>query len=318
MSSIWIVGSLNVDLVMKVDRFPEAGESLIGESFETFLGGKGGNQAVALARLEAAPRMVGRVGADQFGTRYLEALRRENVDTRGVRQVEGFTTGTAFIEVESTGQNRIVVVPGANGALDRESALADLEAVRAGDLVLMQLEIPFETIWAVIAFVHERGATVIMDPAPAARIPEEVMSRIGWITPNEHEASIAAGREPGGQEGPGGEDGLGGAARLLLEKGCAGAIVKAGSRGAFLATRDDPEPRHIPGFTVDAVDTTAAGDAFNGGLAWALSRGQAPDEAVRTANAVAALSVTGMGAQTAMPRRSDLEHFLAKGRYDRS
>lgn len=306
MSNIWVAGSLNVDLVVKVDRFPKGGESLIGSSFETFLGGKGGNQAIALARLGARPRMVGRVGSDQFGTRYLKAFNEEGVQTEGVRQVEGTTTGTAVIEVESSGQNRIVVVPGANGALKAAEALADLEGVQAGDLVLMQLEIPFETIWAVISFVHERGATLIMDPAPAAEIPPEIMKLIGWITPNEHEASIATGRDLSG------EDGLRRGASLLLERGCAGAIVKAGSRGAFLATRENPEPRLIPGFPVNAVDTTAAGDAFNGGFAWALSRGQTPDEAVRTANAVAALSVTGMGAHTAMPRRNDLEQFLAE------
>ena len=304
MISIWVVGSLNVDLVVDVPRFPDPGETLHGTSFQTFLGGKGGNQAIALARLGAAPRMVGRVGSDQFGHRYLDALQKESVNTDGVKVVPDQTTGTALIEVDTTGQNRIVVVSGANGAMDPSSTLADLDHVAPGDLVLMQLEIPFETVLAVITFTHNRGATVIMDPAPAAEFPRDIMSCIGWITPNEYEASVTTGREIRG------EAGLRDATVALLDRGCAAAIVKAGARGAFLATREDPQPRHIPNFSVEAVDTTAAGDAFNGGLAWALSRGQTPDEAVRTANAVAALSVTGKGAQTAMPRESDLKRFL--------
>ncbi len=311
MSTIWVVGSLNVDLVVGVDRFPEPGETLRGNSFSTFLGGKGGNQAVAVARLGAHPRMVGRLGSDQFGRRYREALDALGARTDLIGEDPDQPTGTALIEVDARGQNRIVIVPGANGTMDETSTLAALADLAPGDLVLLQLEIPLATVWKVIEFAHDRGAVVILDPAPAAEIPPETLRLVTWITPNESEAAMITGtarRETVTKRET--DDALKSAARRLLESGVDNALVKAGPRGAYLATREQPDPVHLPGFSVDVVDTTAAGDAFNGGLAWALSRGAAPQEAVRTANAVGALAVTGPGAQTAMPHADAVAELL--------
>ncbi|MEX2445032.1 MAG: ribokinase [Alkalispirochaeta sp.] len=304
MSNTWVVGSLNIDLVAQVPRFPQPGETIRGTSFATFLGGKGGNQAMSLCRLGAAPHMVGRVGDDEFGTRYRSALNKAGGNTTHVRSVAGETTGTAVIEVDSEGQNHIVIVPGANGSMSVDSVLEDIRDIADGDLVLLQLEIPFDTVWAVAQFADSRGASVVLDPAPAAEIPDDALQTIRWITPNEHEASIITGVDTSSEKG------LTEACRALLEAGVDHAVIKAGKRGAMYAHRDRPDPQLIPGFTVEAVDTTAAGDSFNGGLAWALSRGLDPLEALRHANAVAALSVTGMGAQTAMPTADAVREFM--------
>jgi ribokinase len=304
LSTTWVVGSLNIDLVAQVPRFPQPGETIRGSGFATFLGGKGGNQAMSLCRLGAAPRMVGRVGDDEFGTRYRSALTDAGGTTDHVRPVAGETTGTALIEVDAEGQNHIVIVPGANGFMTVDEVLSDIDDISAGDILLLQLEIPFDTVWAVAKHADSRGATVILDPAPAAEIPADALRAMSWVTPNEHEASIITGVDTGSEEG------LRRACRALLKAGVNHAVVKAGKRGAMYADQDNPEPQLIPGYPVEAVDTTAAGDSFNGGLAWALGRGLDPIEAVRHANAVAALSVTGMGAQTAMPTAEAVIDFM--------
>lgn len=307
MKRTWVVGSLNVDLVIQVDRFPLPGETLQGSEFSTFLGGKGGNQAMALARLGAGPTMVGAVGDDQFGVRYRDALTAEGANVSAIRTIPDVSTGTALIEVDRSGQNRIVIVAGANGANDVDATRTAVEGVEPGDLVLFQLEIPHTTVWETIRTVHARGAITILDPAPAATIPEDVLPHVDWITPNEHEASIITGVATDTDEG------LQEAARRLVAAGVTHAVVKAGARGAYLAIGPEAtgDPELVPGFPVTAVDTTAAGDSFNGGLAWALASGLDPHEAVRHGNAVAALSVTGFGAQTAMPTADAVTKFLA-------
>ena len=306
MSTVWVVGSLNVDLVVTVDRFPQPGETLRGRDFSTFLGGKGGNQAMALSRLGTRPRVVARVGDDDFGSRYVRSLRDAGAKVEAVRPVADTATGTALIEVDGSGQNHIVIVPGANGTLNPAAVVPDLQEVAEGDLVLLQLEIPFETVWEVARESHRRGARVILDPAPAAEIPLEVLAHLTWVTPNEHEASIITGVDTGTTRG------LEQACSALLEAGVRNVVIKAGARGAMYAHREAPEPLLVPGFPVEAVDTTAAGDSFNGGLAWALAEGLAATEAIRRANAVAALSVTGMGAQTAMPTVQAVKGFLER------
>jgi ribokinase len=223
-----------------------------------------------------------------------------------VRPVADTATGTALIEVDRSGQNHIVIVPGANGKLDPAAVLPDLTEVAEGDLVLLQLEIPFETVWEVARESHDRGARVILDPAPAAEIPQDVLAYLTWVTPNEHEASIITGIDTGTTQG------LEQACSALLEAGVRNVVIKAGARGAMYAHREAPKPQLVPGFPVEAVDTTAAGDSFNGGLAWALSEGRSATEAIRRANAVAALSVTGMGAQTAMPTVEAVRQFLER------
>ena len=304
MARIWVVGSLNVDLVVHVERFPNPGETLHGSRFDTFLGGKGGNQAMALCRLGGAPTVVARVGDDEFGKRYITELANEGGDTRHIAALEGVSTGTALIEVAQSGQNRIVVVPGANGVLDEGSAIEALAELERDDYLLVQLETPLETVWKVIEFAHSRGAQVILDPAPAVEIPDRVFTGVSWTTPNEHEAHILTGVDTSTEQG------LHRACQALLEAGVSHALVKAGGRGAVLATRDNPQPVLIPGYRVEVVDTTAAGDSFNGGLAWALSQGYANEQSVKVAHAVAALSVTGMGAQAAMPTADRVKEFM--------
>lgn len=304
----WVFGSLNVDLVVRMERFPRDGETLTGIDFATFLGGKGGNQAMALARLGGAPRVVGHVGEDSFGTRYREALENAGAEVSRITPVAGVATGTALIEVETSGQNRIVIVPGANGAFSADQVEAQLEGLSAGDTLLLQLEIPHEVVWSAAAYSGTVGASAILDPAPAAPLPPSVYGNLEWITPNETEAAALTGIDTST------EAGLTGAARELLTRGAANVVIKAGARGALYLGRGNTEPILVPGYPVEAVDTTAAGDSFNGGLAWALGRGAPPIEAVRTANAVAALSVTGLGAQTAMPDETALTQFLASRR----
>lgn len=301
----WVFGSLNVDLVVQMERFPRGGETLIGRSFSTFLGGKGGNQAMALSRLGGAPRAVAHVGDDSFGTRYRDELKRNGADVSQVTTIPDIATGTALIEVETSGQNRIVIVPGANGTFTIDQVERELEGLSAGDTLLMQLEIPHEVVWYAAAFARRVGARAILDPAPAAPLPEDLYPNLEWITPNETEAAAITDIDTSDEKG------LLRAARELLDRGVRNVVIKAGARGAFWITEGVAEATLVPGFEVDVVDTTAAGDSFNAGLAWALGRGENSYEAIRTANAVAALAVTGLGAQTAMPDSAQLSQFLA-------
>ncbi|WP_018526204.1 ribokinase [Alkalispirochaeta alkalica] len=303
---IFVLGSLNVDLVVQVDRFPQPGETLPGRTFHTFPGGKGGNQAVAVARLGGSPSMAARLGDDSFGEEYLATLIREGVQVNQVERIPGKTTGTALIEVDQRGQNRIVVVAGANECWDDRAVSIALAGIAEGDILLLQLEIPLPAVIEAALIASRRGAQVILDPAPApeAPLPRELLGALSWCTPNEHEAALITGiatSSAGGQRE---------AALALVRHGVSRAVVKAGARGAWLALEDRAEL--LPGFPVEARDTTAAGDSFNGGLAWALSHHFSPREAVIRANSVAALSTTGLGAQTAMPTAAQLSSFLEK------
>lgn len=301
----WVFGSVNIDLVVSMERFPLAGETLTGSSFSTFLGGKGGNQAMALSRLGGAPRMVAHVGDDSFGTRYRDALAQEGADVSRVTAISDTATGTALIEVESSGQNRIVIVSGANGTFSAGQVERELDGISAGDTLLMQLEIPHEAVWEAAAIARRAGALAILDPAPAAALPSSLYADLEWITPNETEAAAITGIDTSD------ETGLRKAARELVDRGAKNAVIKAGERGALWLAAGSSEATLVPGYAVEVVDTTAAGDSFNAGLAWALGAGRAPIKAIRTANAVAALAVTGLGAQTAMPDADGLARFIA-------
>lgn len=280
----------------------------MGTDFGTYLGGKGGNQAMALARLGAQPSMVGRVGSDQFGEAYRAALRAEQADVALVAVDSDMPTGTALIEVDARGNNRIVVVAGANGQVGEEAVNSMIERLSPGDLVLLQLEVPLPIVELAASQAASRGAVVILDPAPAAELPASLLSALTWITPNEHEAAVLTGVDTTS------DDGLARAASELARSGVDHVVIKAGERGAFYL--HDAVGLMVPGFSVEVVDTTAAGDSFNGGLAWALSRGQAGEAAIRTASAVAAISVTGRGAQSAMPRPAQVEELLSNNRPD--
>lgn len=297
-----VVGSINMDLVGKTERMPRGGETLRGSDFRLVPGGKGANQAVAVARTGGQVKMLGRVGNDVFGHQLVEKLQENNVDTRMVKATEGVPTGVAIILVDAAGENSIVVVPGANDRVspsDVEEARAVLEGAQS---ILVQLEIPLETVQAVIAVAKNAGVPVILDPGPAQPLAREILAGVDIITPNEHEAQVLTGEKL---------ENMADARRIaetLVTRGVKTVILKLGDEGAILAQAGHVE--HIPAHKVKAEDTTAAGDSFAGGLAVALAEGCSIRDAVLFANAVGALSVTKMGAQSSIPTRAEVDAFL--------
>ncbi|MEM7795556.1 MAG: ribokinase [Cyanobacteria bacterium P01_C01_bin.118] len=297
--SIIVFGSLNMDLVAHVPRLPQAGETLLGTNFVTVPGGKGANQAVAAARLGAPTAMVGRVGDDGFGELLCNSLETSGVATEAILSSQG-PSGVALINVDEVGENQIVVVPGANGTVD----LTDVDRLpldRGSSILLMQFEIPLIAVQA--AAERAKDHCVIVDPAPArADLPPEFYGLVDILTPNQTEASQLTGLKvssvPTAME----------AAQMLRQRGTSTVIVKLGNQGAVVASQS--EVFHVPAFPVDVVDTVAAGDAFNGGLAVALAEEKSLREAVVWACAVAALSVMKAGAQPSMPTRDQVETFL--------
>lgn len=296
---IIVFGSLNMDLVAQVPRLPQAGETLLGTEFSTISGGKGANQAVAAARLGAPTMMVGRVGNDSFGTLLCESLQTSGVVTDRVRTDQG-PSGVALINVDELGENQIIVVPGANGKVDT-SDVERLPLDHDASILLLQFEIPLMAVQAAAQRAAE--CCVIVDPAPArSDLPSEFYGLVNILTPNQTEASQLTGLRVNGvstaME----------AAQVLRQRGTSTVIVKLGSQGAVVASKS--EVFHVPAFQVDAVDTVAAGDAFNGGLAVALWEGKSLHKSVEWASAVAALSVMQAGAQPSMPTRQQVEAFL--------
>ncbi len=297
---IVVVGSSNTDMIVQADRLPLPGETVLGGDLAIAPGGKGANQAVAAARLGAAVTFVARVGQDMFGREAVENFHREGLDIRYLAQDPQAPSGVALIIVGPGGQNIIAVAPGAN----RRLTPADVEAARPAfaqaRAVLLQLEIPIETVLAAAQAGRAAGATVILNPAPAPSrpLPVALFEAVDILTPNETEAAVLTGKQEPEE-----------AAAALLARGVGTVIVTLGAEGALVATGSD-HMRRIPGFRVKAVDATAAGDAFNGGLAVALARGEPLDAAVRYAHAVAALSVTRLGAQPSLPTAAEVEAFL--------
>ncbi len=301
---ILVVGSINLDLVVSTNRIPQVGETIKGNNFQTFFGGKGANQAVGVARLGHPVRMIGRVGDDEFGHRLRRALDQAGVQAEAVRVTPRTPSGVALITVESQGRNSIVVVSGANGKLTPRDIERKLALVRSAGLILTQLEAPLETVDYLITAAARSGVPLILDPAPAQKLPSDLLKKVRWLTPNETEASILCGASSGAVT----PENARSVAESLLKKGPENVAIKLGSRGVYWAT--DHARALIPAFKVRAVDSTAAGDAFNAGLAVSLMRGATPLEAVRFASAVAALSVTRAGAQPSMPTAREVSRFL--------
>ncbi len=300
---IVVVGSINLDLVARAATIPRPGETLLGGNFAMHPGGKGANQAVAAARLGYPARMIGRVGSDGFGTQMRQSLTRAGVDLAGVRTSPG-ATGVAMIVVAETGENGIVVVPGANALLTPEDLDASLDILRSASGVLAQLEVPLETVLHLAEICRREGIPLMLDPAPARELPDELLKQVEWFTPNETEAAFYTGALSGSDPSQ--------SARVLLEKGVGNVALKLGARGAYLATGAGERQRIEP-FRVDSVDTTAAGDTFNGAFAVGLALGWTAGESARFANATAALSTTRHGAQPSMPERAAVERFLVAG-----
>ncbi len=304
MKKLCVIGSLNMDLVASVDRFPKPGETIIGREFGTYPGGKGANQAVAAGRLGADVRMVGKVGDDLYGRQYLQILKENGVDAEGVEVEPGISSGVAVIEVDGTGENHIVIISGANGKVDRKYIDRKLEYLMECDIFLFQLEIPLDTVMYAMKLLKSEGKVVIFDPAPASRLPDDIFPLVDYITPNETELQVITGVNVAE------ENDIRKAANQLLEKGAGVVVAKVGKNGAYIAERNGFT--HIPGFIVPVVDTTAAGDSFNAGLAFALSGGKTLMESVRFANAVGALSTTAKGAQGAMPHLREVEELISR------
>ena len=299
MADILVIGSLNADLVVRTLRFPAPGETISGEDLAIIPGGKGANQAVAAARQGLAVTMVGRVGNDSFSPTLIQNLQNNKVDTTCIR-VDESATGTAIIVVDASGQNSIVLSPGANGKVTP----ADVEAVsfKNADMLLLQLEIPLETVTHAARTARQNGLRVILNPAPARPLPDSLLADVDILVPNESELGLLSGQQVTDVTS------AKAAARTLLAKGVKTVIVTLGSNGALIVT--DEQVQHIPSFKVDVVDTTAAGDAFIGGLAAALLKGKPLEEAVRHGNASGALAATKFGAQPSLPTQDEVEQLL--------
>ena len=304
-SSIVVVGSINLDLVSIGRRIPAPGETIRGDKFQTFHGGKGANQAVAIARLGHPVGMVAKVGDDDFGPRLRRGLRDAHVNIRSVSVAKGTASGVALISVDSKGQNSITVVPGANDQLLPRDLEKSLPQLRSAGIILTQLETPMETVEYLCTLAARFSVPFMLDPAPARAIPSRILRQVTFLTPNETETCALCGIVP--------EDltpsSVGQFARKLRANGAANVIVKMGSRGAFIFAADGLS-RMIPSFKVKAVDSTAAGDAFNAGLAVALMRGMAMHEAVRFGAAAGALSATRAGAQSSMPSAAEVAKLM--------
>ncbi len=297
---IVVIGSINMDLVALTPQIPLAGQTLIGTGFATTPGGKGANQAVAVARLGAPVYIVGMVGEDVFGQALVDSLQEAGVATDSVSRVDG-PSGIASIAVATRGENSIIVVPGANGRvtpdyLDRHEAL-----IASAGMVLCQLELPMGTAQHALALCARSGVPVMLDPAPAAPLPDSIWPQITWFTPNETEAALYADGALSAEE----------SARLLLARGVSGVVLKRGAEGSYVAVRGGAA-HWVPAFNAQAIDTVGAGDCFNGAFAVALTEGLDPWAAARFASAAAAISVTRRGAQASMPTRTEVDQFLAQ------
>lgn len=295
---IVVLGSLNMDLVVRVQHLPAPGETLTGHSFFQAPGGKGANQAVAAARLGAAVQMVGRVGDDPFGTALLSSLGAAHVGTDHVSRTPGVSTGLAFIFLDDSAENVIVLEPGANGLLQVGEVDAAALAIRDACALLMQLEVPLDTVIYAALSARAAGVHVVLNAAPARPLGKELLGIVDTLVVNEAELAAIA--------GPCAD--LEAAASALLTRGPREVLVTLGREGCLLAGREGSI--RVPAFQVDAVDTTAAGDTFTAAYAVALLEGRDPKARLRFASASAAVKVTRAGAQPGMPSRSDVEEFL--------
>jgi ribokinase len=297
---IVVVGSVTMDMVSRAKNIPKIGQTVIGTGFETTPGGKGANQAVAAARVGYLVKMVGMVGKDVYGPALLENLAHAGVGTEAMEPVAG-PSGLAPIFLAENGDNAIIVIPGANGKVDAAFVDRHAELIRSAGMVLCQLEIPIESLSHTLALCADAGVPVMLDPAPAAPLPDQVWSQIAWFTPNETEAAFYLENESKPEK----------AAKQLLAKGLRGVVLKRGAEGAYVAIADG-EADWVRAFKVDAVNTVGAGDCFNGAFAAALLEGNDPFAAARFASGAAAISVTRPGAQASMPTRAEVDEFLSQ------
>lgn len=302
MKNILVVGSSNTDMIIRVPHIPGPGETILGGRFSMAQGGKGANQAIAAARAGGHVTFVARVGDDVFGEQALRSFEADGIDARFVRRATGTPSGIALIDVDDRGENSISVASGANALLSIEDIEMAGEAFAAAAIVLLQLESPIETVAAAVRKAAELGVPVILNPAPARPLDDGLLKLVNLLTPNEHEAERLTGI-PVRDEADARQ-----AARRLRRRGAVRVAVTLGERGVYASSNE--LEGYLPAFKVEPVDTTAAGDVFNGALAVALAEGMPLAEALRFAQAAAAISVTRPGAQPSAPTRAEIEAFI--------
>jgi ribokinase len=304
MNKILVVGSSNTDLIIKVPEIPRPGETLLGGQFQTFPGGKGANQAVAAARAGGEVVFIAAVGDDAYGAEAIKGYKADKINTEDIKVCKGVPSGIALITVSNKGENAITVASGANGELSAADLEEAEEAFEEADYMLIQLETPLETVQKAVELCADFDTRVILNPAPATELCDKILGKVHIITPNETEAETLTGTLVSNEES------AKKASDVLHQRGIQTVIITMGSKGAFLSDSGTGLRTLVPGFRVEAMDTTAAGDVFNGQLAVALAEGLDLEEAVLQAHAAAALSVQKLGAQSSIPRREETNTFL--------
>lgn len=297
-----VLGSINADHILNLAHFPRPGETVIGQKYQIAFGGKGANQAVAAGRAGANIAFIACVGADDIGERICQQLAQDNIDTHSVEAVEGESTGVAMIFVNGEGENNIGIYSGANAALTPQYVERHQQVIAQADALLMQLESPLDSVLAAATLARQHQTRVILNPAPATKLSDDLLALIDIITPNETEAEILTGIAVNNDAD------AARAAAALHEKGIATVLITLGRRGVWLS--ENGKGQRIAGFEVNAVDTIAAGDTFNGAFITARLEGKAMHDAVRFAHAAAAIAVTRSGAQPSVPWRAEIDDFL--------
>ena len=294
MKSILVIGSSNTDMVIRVPKLPQPGETISGGDFQVFGGGKGANQSIAARRAGGKVKFIAAVGSDDLGKTAIDTFAAEGIDTTGIQIIDDSASGVAFIFVSEAGENCIGVAPGANARLTPEALLGQQHAFDEAALLLMQLEIPIETVEAAIAMAATRDLPVILNPAPARQLPEQLLAGLFCITPNETEAEALTGISVNDEKS------AMAAAHLLLQRGVQNVVITMGSKGALLCNADGTH--HQSAELVNVVDTTGAGDTFNGVFAAMIAKGRALPDALQTSVAAATISVQSAGAIESIPR----------------
>jgi ribokinase len=297
-----VLGSINADHILNLEHFPTPGETVTGQEYQVAFGGKGANQAVAAGRSGAGIAFIACVGDDDTGSRVCKQLASDNIDTSPISTIKDAATGVALIFVNSAGENVIGIHSGANGALTPALVEEQNQKISAASALLMQLESPLESVLAAAKIAHQNQTKVVLNPAPACELPDELLALVDMITPNETEAEKLTGVRVEN------DDDAAVAAQALHAKGIETVIITLGSRGVWLS--ENGKGQRVPGFKVKAVDTIAAGDTFNGALVTALLEDKPMNEAIRFAHAAAAIAVTRKGAQPSVPWRHEIDEFL--------